>query len=72
MNRQETILLSTPRVESAEGEAIGFALLLCLIGAALAVAGVYILFGVGWSLIAGSIPVTVFAAAMLRGVKRGA
>lgn len=72
MNRQETILLSTPRVESADGAAIVFALLLCLIGASLAVAGVYILFGAGWSLIAGSIPVAVFGVAMLRGFKRGA
>lgn len=73
MNRQETTLLRAPPVEAAvEGVTIGFALLLLLLGAGMAVAGVYILCGTAWALIAGSVPVVAIAAAMLRGLQRGA
>ncbi|SFU81768.1 hypothetical protein SAMN04489707_102361 [Paenacidovorax caeni] len=40
------------------------------LGAALCIAGVYLLAGLGWALIAGSVPLLVLAAIILRGLQR--
>lgn len=40
-----------------------------LLGAVLIVAGVYVLAGVGWSLIAGAVPCLLLSAVILRGLR---
>ena len=72
MNRAETIQLTAEPVEMAEGTSIGLALILLVLGASMAVAGVYILAGTGWALIAGAVPVILLALTIFRGMKRGA
>jgi hypothetical protein len=44
--------------------------LVLLTGIGLAVAGVYVLAGVGWALIAGSAPLLLLAAVLIRGLLR--
>lgn len=39
-------------------------------GVALAVAGVHMLFGLGWALIAGSVPLMALSAVLIRGLLR--
>lgn len=46
------------------------ALLALLAGSGLAVAGVYLLAGTGWALIAGAVPLLLLAATILRGLAR--
>lgn len=46
------------------------ALLALLTGAGLAIAGVYLLAGLGWALIAGAVPLLLLAATILRGLHR--
>ena len=74
MNQEQTILLGPQPAGANDANpagAVGVALILLALGASMAVAGVYILFGTGWALIAGAVPVNVIAAAILRGLKRG-
>lgn len=73
MNEKQTILLGPQQVETAGGNdgAAGIALCGFAIGSLMAVAGVYLLCGTGWALIAGAIPVTAVSAALLRGLKHG-
>lgn len=40
------------------------------LGAALCIAGVYLLAGLGWALIAGAVPLLMLAATILRGMHR--
>lgn len=49
---------------------IAVAVLVLLVGTGLAVAGVYLLAGPGWALIAGALPFLVFALVIFRGVRR--
>ena len=41
-----------------------------IIGASLAVAGVYVLAGFGWALLAGAVPLIGFAAILTKGLSR--
>lgn len=75
MNQEQTILLGPQPAGANDANpdgAVGVALILLALGASMAVAGVYILFGTGWALIAGAVPVIALAATILRGLKRGA
>ena len=47
------------------------AILALLLGAVLAVSGVYHLAGTGWALIAAAVPSLLFGAVILRGLSRG-
>ena len=73
MNQTETIQLGVPaEAELSEPDmppALAIGLISAVLGSALAVAGVYVLFGVGWALLAGALPPLVLAAAMFRGLK---
>jgi len=73
MNKTETIQLGVPaEVELTVTElpaALVVALVSALLGSGLAVAGVYLLFGVGWALLAGALPLLMLAGAMFRGLK---
>lgn len=53
---------------TARPEAV--AALCALAGSALGVAGVYVLAGLGWSLLAGAVPLLAFAALLTRGIVR--
>lgn len=46
------------------------AALALLLAAGLAIAGVYLLAGLGWALIAGAVPLLLFALTILRGLHR--
>lgn len=73
MNTTETIQLGVPAevtLASTEPAPVVVALVLALLGVGLAVAGVYLLFGLGWALLAGAVPLLVLAGAMLRGLNR--
>lgn len=73
MNKVETIQLGPQPVATEQASpAAALALFLLALGSSMAVAGVYILCGIGWALNAGSVPITIVAVAMLRGAKRGA
>jgi hypothetical protein len=42
-----------------------------LLGLGLAVGGVYVLAGLGWSLVTAAVPFTMLAAVLIRGLTRG-
>ena len=73
MNQQQTILLGSQPGDAADRNdgAVVFALALLALGSLMAVAGVYLLFGTGWALIFGSLPLIVTSAAIVRGMKHG-
>lgn len=56
--------------QPAADRALALALLALCLGVALLVAGVYVLFGLGWALVTGSLPAFVVAVVLIRGVKR--
>lgn len=68
LSQQQTVLLGSQPGDAADRNdgAVVFALALLAFGSLMAVAGVYLLFGTGWALIVGSVPVVAIAAAMLR------
>jgi hypothetical protein len=72
MNQQETIELRPSIVEVAPDHSATVALGLLAIGSSMAVAGVFILAGTGWALIAGSVPIVLLALTIFRGMKHGA
>ena len=45
-----------------------YGLLAALVGVGLAVGGIFILAGMGWALIAGSVPCVLFACVLFRGL----
>ena len=49
---------------------IHIVLLASVLGAGLAIAGVYQLAGLGWTLIAGAVPLLLLAAIIMRGLRR--
>lgn len=72
MNQQETILIGGP-VKVADPQTASFliALLFFVVGSSLAVAGVYVLFGIGCALVTAAVPVLILAIGMFRGLTRG-
>ena len=49
---------------------VSVAVMALLAGCGLAIAGIYLLAGLGWSLIAGAAPLLLFAFLLLRGLQR--
>lgn len=73
MNEVKTVVIG-PQPEAKDDDeavnhAVGVAMLFALVGIALAIAGVYILFGIGWALIAGSIPTLILSSRMFKGLQ---
>lgn len=75
MNKTETIELVTPvqPEPSTDGQGVVFLLaaVLFLIGAGLAVGGVYHLWGAGWALLTAAPAPIVLAAILFKGLTRG-
>ena len=75
MNKTETIELVTPAQPEASADAQGVVFLvaavLFLLGAGLAVAGVYCLWGTGWALLTAAPAPIVLAVILFKGLTRG-
>jgi hypothetical protein len=75
MNTVETVQIGLVEADLSQGDttlhAMLFAALVAIVGIAMASAGVYLIFGTGWALIVGSVPVMVLGLMMLKGLKRG-
>lgn len=75
MNKTETIELVTPAQPEASDDAQGVVFLvaavLFLLGAGLAVAGVYHLWGTGWALLTAAPAPIVLAVILFKGLTRG-
>lgn len=74
MNKTETVLLGEKPVDADEKAAYAttLALVIGLVGVCMAVGGIHLLFGLGWSLIAGAVPTVGLSALIFRGLQRGA
>jgi hypothetical protein len=68
----EEVVVDAAAVAAAEAsKAATLALAFLFVGSACAIAGVFILFGLGWALLAGSVPLFVCASWIIRGLRNG-
>ncbi len=73
MNKTETLVIGALPAASDDEDPIAYslvtALLFALIGTGLAVAGIFMLFGAGWAMLAAALPLIVLSGVLLRGLK---